>query len=115
MHCVVVIINFHHHIPKYDHHKHLIHGYMHRLASGDGGKTLIPSHTRNDTINSCCGIARPRLGFGNGRRMTFLSNMTLSQAVTYLHQQLSVGLYNGKMILSRLALDCSDSSHFIKK
>ena len=44
------------------------------------------------------------------RRTTF-NNLLLSQAVTCLHQQLSVRLwlYNGKMILGRLALDCSDN------
>ena len=44
------------------------------------------------------------------RRLSFKRNLTVSQAVRDIHEQLSVKLwlYNAKMIFHRLALDCTD-------
>ena len=42
------------------------------------------------------------------RRLSFKRNLTVSQAVSNIHEQLSVKLYNAKMIWHRLALDCTD-------
>ena len=44
------------------------------------------------------------------RRLSFKRNLTVSLAVSNIHEQLSLKLwlYNVKMILHRLALDCAD-------
>ena len=44
------------------------------------------------------------------RCLSFKRNLTVNQAVSNVHEQLSVKfwLYNAKMILHRLALDCTD-------
>ena len=46
------------------------------------------------------------------RRLAFHGNLSVSKATTNLHEQLStkLWLYNAKMILYRLSLDCSDSA-----
>ena len=45
------------------------------------------------------------------RRLAFHGNLSVSKATTNLHEQLSVKLwlYNAKMLLHRLSLDCSES------
>ena len=49
------------------------------------------------------------------RRLSFKRNLTVSQAVGNIHEQLSVKLWlhNAKMILHRLALDCTDMFFWI--
>ena len=44
------------------------------------------------------------------RRTTFHRHLTMSQAMSYFHQRLSIKLwlYNAKIILERLSVDCSD-------
>ena len=46
------------------------------------------------------------------RRLAFHGNLSVSKAATNLHEQLSVKLwlYNAKMLLHRLSLNCRESA-----